>query len=466
MSAFPTQPKPFQRKGIDKLVKLKGRALLADDMGLGKTFQFIRYACENKLFPAIVICPSAVKFNWEIEVSLHSGERTEVLCGRKAQARGKFFKPPAFTVINYDILEGWFDYLNSLEAKLLGLDESHYLGNRASKRSKLVKQLAKGGLDKPKKPRTKRRKRIPHLIAMTGTPFENRPKELFTTVQMLWPKQFPSWLDFGETYCGPTKNIAGKREYNGATRLKKLRKKLKKCGMIRRRKIDVLDELPSKSRTIVPLEIQNKATYNRAEQSTTKWLKLRTQDKQKERMTQFTHLKKLAAELKQGPVQKWIQDFMTHTDEKLVVFGWHKKILKPLYEKWKPEAVLITGKVTGRKRQAAVNAFVNDPKKRLVIGNLAAAGTGINGFQKVCRTAVFIEYGWNPQKHLQAEDRLWRMGQDRGVQIYYLTAKDTVEHKVCQLIQRKNEWFNTAFDGDDVGKDFNLMDMLEKELTA
>ena len=98
------------------------------------------------------------------------------------------------------------------------------------------------------------------------------------------------------------------------------------------------------------------------------------------------------------------------------------------------------------------------------MGNLKAAGVGINGLQKVCDTAAFIEYGWNPASHAQAEDRLWRIGQTRGVRIYYLTAKDTIEHRICQLIQVKNGWFNEAFNSDVQTEELNLMDMLENEL--
>ena len=90
---------------MDLIDSFKGRSLLADDMGLGKTFQFIRYAYDRDLFPAIVLCPAAVKYNWEIEIRKHVGLSAQVLSGRKPPKKPKA-DPPPFTIINYDILDG------------------------------------------------------------------------------------------------------------------------------------------------------------------------------------------------------------------------------------------------------------------------------------------------------------------------------------------------------------------------
>ncbi len=461
---------PFQKEGLEKIKEFNGRALLADDMGLGKTFQFIRYTHRMNLFPAIVICPASVKFNWEIEILEHAGLRSEVLCGRKPHRRdGLQTKPPPFTIINYDILDAWLEYLVSLDAKIMGIDESQYLGNHKSKRTRMVLDLCKGGRTYTGAERRKlqkkppRRKSIPNVIAMSGTPFENRPIELFSTLRLVAPSLFPSRLTYGERYCGPTVEF-GKRQYKGASNLKELNGILLENCMIRRRKKDVLEQLPDKSRTVVPLEITGKREYQKAENRFKGWLKdVLPEQRKTARLKRFGDLKRLAAMGKQREVIKWIDQFLSMND-KLVVFGIHKKMLTPIYEKYEKEAVLITGKVTGRDRQNAITDFVQNPKRRLVVGNLKAAGVGINGLQKVCDTAAFIEYGWNPASHAQAEDRLWRIGQTRGVRIYYLTAKDTIEHRICQLIQVKNGWFNEAFNSDVQTEELNLMDMLENEL--
>jgi len=449
-----TKLKRYQRKGVYLIKKFGGRAILADEMGLGKSIQSLTFVERENLYPCIIVCPAALKWNWEREVAMHIGREVTILEGRKPPRR-KRIRHTSIIIVNYDIVGDWLPYLLSVNPESLIIDEAQYISNRKTKRAKAVKRLGA---------------KVEKIIALSGTPLTNRPREIYPIVNLLRPDLFPSFRPFANRYCGPKLTPWGWK-FDGATHLDELHEILKERLMIRRRKVDVLKDLPPKTRHIIPVDIEKRDEYKRAQSDYVSWLRdhlgeaVRDRVIQAQRVVRRMHLWRLVAEMKLPSVISWIDSFLANTErEKLVVFGIHYKILIPLYERYRKHgAVLINGKIRGKDRQQAIDLFQKDRGTRLLFGNYRAAGVGSN--YTSASTGISVELPWTPAEALQGEDRLARMGQKFPVDFYYLVAKGTVEEMHCDLLQRKQGIIvDRVLDGKKNLSDFSLFDELEKEL--
>lgn len=449
----------FQTKGVLKIEQFDGRALLADDMGLGKTIQAWAWAF-NFLPPnatIVIITPASLKLNWQREGMHHFNLRSEVLSGLVPHTsrllRGRKY------IINYDVLFGrkgqkltWMQVLSELKPDLVICDECHYIKSLNTKRTKAVKQICKDA---------------PHVIMISGTPLTNRPAELFPALNILHPAEFPSFSQYGWRYCSPKMTPWG-MNYSGASNLDELHERLSNLCMIRRRKKDVLKQLPDKTRSVIPIDLSaaDRKEYNKAEKEFISWLRNfnPTAAKKAERaeyLVKRGYLKRLAGSLKLNAVMEWIENFLTESDEKLIFFGIHKKFLQPIYQRFKEDAVLVNGSVNSSDRQKAFDAFTNQKKKRLFIGNIQAAGVGWNG--QVASNVAFGEMGWTPGEHTQAEDRAHRIGQTRGVMCHYLVSAGTIEESLCKIIQEKQQTLTSILDGNNE-VELDIMIKLNQEL--
>jgi SWI/SNF-related matrix-associated actin-dependent regulator 1 of chromatin subfamily A len=192
----------------------------------------------------------------------------------------------------------------------------------------------------------------------------NRPSELFTGFHIVRPDIFPSFNSFAWEFCKPRLMPWG-WDYSGASHTKKLHRLFKQYVGIRRTKAEVMPELPPKMRHIIPLDITNRDTYNKATKDFIRWLKTESPDKARkaqkaEKLTQLGYLRRLTAKGKLKAVINWIEQFTEQNpDEKLVVFGIHKKLmLKPLYRHFIDSAVLLDGDTPSKKRKRIVEPSV------------------------------------------------------------------------------------------------------------
>lgn len=442
----------YQKQGVRGIEGFGLRALLADEMGLGKTIQFLASFRRNhkSCTPTVVVCPASLKWNWAREAMMHIGCRAEVLEGRTPPPSSRLHPRHRLLVLNYEILPYWMDWLKDLDPQLVGIDECQYIKNREAQRTQAVKELCRG---------------IPHVVMMSGTPLTSRPAELWPALNILQPGVFDAFTTYAWDYCQPRMGRRG-WEYKGATNLDELHETLETTCMIRRRKVDVLDQLPEKTRVVIPFELPRKsyAEYTYAEMNFTRWL-AKTKGKARARraskaaqLTRLGYLKRLAAELKYKQTVEWIDTFFDESDGKLVVFGIHQRIIKPLVERYGKLAVFVDGSVTGRKRQVAVDKFQENANTRLFIGNLKAAGVGLN--LTAAHTVGFGELGWTPGEHTQGEDRIHRIGQRDAATCYYLVARGTIEEDLCRILQEKQAILEATLDGKGSGDDLDIFDQL------
>jgi len=458
---------PFQKAGVDFACN-KRRVLIADEMGLGKTVQaigFLQHEKENA-FPAIIICPSSLKYNWarEIKEWMSDDVGIYVINGMYKQQseltefqvrKGKY---PAI-IVNYEVLanrgkklKGWLNFFKRAKYRTVILDEVQYIKNRNAKSNATIKIA----------------KKAKNILALSGTPIENRPIEFFNCLHLLRPEIFWSYTKYGIRYC------AGRRVFNawdftGSSNLKELNDLIERNIMIRRLKKDVYDQLPDKIYSVIPLELDNRDKYDELEYLLDEWIaenmdilpdpdlitpeescQLRKVVKSAGGLIKLTKLRRVIAEGKIQPGIQWIKDFLNQSD-KLVVFMQHLETRRILYEEFRDIAVYIDGSVNARDRAIAVDRFQNDPNIRLFLGTMAAA----EGITLTAASSVaFLELVWNPMKLEQAEDRVHRIGQTASyVNVYYLIAYDTIEETMIKLLNKKKRNLSCILDGQQVNTD-------------
>ncbi len=427
----------FQAQGIKFIEQAGGRVLLGDDMGLGKTLQVLAYlAMHTECRPAIIACPSSAKYEWEGQIKEHTRNlKCQVLTGQKPS---KIFKD--ILIINYDIISYWEDVLLKIKPKALIMDECHYVKTQKIKRTKTCKKISRV---------------CSVVIPMSGTPIVNRPSEFFPVLNMLFPVLFPSFWKYAFRYCDPKRGFQGRGwNFDGATKTEELHKRVAPF-MIRRMKEEVLKELPLKRRIPIFVDLANKKEYIEARDDFLLWYKKeygKERSKKAESALGFVRLgqlRQLAAGGKVKSAIKWIDDYLETTGKKLVVFSYHKKIHNHLIAEY--SKIAAQGGKAGKMRRTEVQRFQNDKKCRLFLGTIGADKEAIT--LTAASAVLFIEMGWTPGEHDQAEDRINRIGQTaNSITAYYLLAKDSIDEYVWELIEKKRRIIAQILDGEEASE--------------
>jgi SWI/SNF-related matrix-associated actin-dependent regulator 1 of chromatin subfamily A len=435
----------FQKSGVEWLEWHHGTGLVADDMGLGKSCQSLSYlGLHPDCRPAIIVCPASVKLNWEREINLWLGPQSiHMVYGREANVLPK----ADFYIINYDILaksikekdskkkvlakSSWIFELLKMKPKALIGDEIQAIANQSATRTKAFTHLKKhaSGIQ---------------FIALSGTPIRNKPAEFFTVLNLLNPLKFPNRWKYLHRYCNSKYNGFG-WTFDGATNIEELHELVSPL-MIRRLKSEVLTELPPKRKILVPLALNetDMEEYVNASLEFQNWLQDHI-DKGLQAQTQIDRLKQLVYIAKRNSVVQWIRDYID-SGNKLVVYTYHKVALADLMKEFSTIAVKLDGESSAKEKQAAVDKFQTDSNCKLFIGQIIAAGIGIT--LTAASAVVFVEFGWSPADHEQAEDRIHRIGQTAdSVTAYYLVAPGTIEEDFMALIQTKYDRVKQIVDG-------------------
>jgi SWI/SNF-related matrix-associated actin-dependent regulator 1 of chromatin subfamily A len=439
---------PFQAEGVGFIEDRGGRVLIGDEMGLGKTVQALAWLQHkgNPALPAVVVCPASLKGNWKRECKEWTTLTPCVLSGRN------YSHTPLggwdVCIINYDILSNWKDWMDHVAIKTVILDECHFIKNMKAQRTKATKAFCKG-----KK----------HVIALSGTPIINRPVEFFNTLNILAPSQFNKYWDYAQRYCD-AKHTGYGWDLSGASNVEELHQRLDRNIMIRRLKADVLKDLPEKTRTTIPLELDSygQSTYNAALHEAFGVWDNEKPDPLKD-ITMIGQLRQATITAKMDLCCEWIDNFL-ETGRKLVVFDIHHKTTDKLAERYKGiQYVTLDGRTDPRLRIRAVEQFQNDSNVKLLIGNIQVAGIGHT--LTAAQDAVFLEFPWTPGELAQAEDRIHRIGQKGAANIYYLVAQGTLEEDIIELIEEKRKVVGEVLDGNAIiDESLNLQKELIKRL--
>lgn len=465
MPAISIVPYDYQRWAERKLHRFGLRALLALEQGLGKTPVTLFAALRRLDDPMIVVvCPSSARYTWEREALTNFGLRCHVHSGYTPPPDVKIARR-RLHVINYESLRGaraegkawvfpWQQYFHDLNPGLIVLDESQALCDENSLQTKAVRALCAG---------------VPHVLALSGTPLLNRPRDLFPTLNILRPDVFPAFFPYAQRYCAMHIDARGQWDTSGASNLDELHQLLLETCLVRIKKCDVLPGLAAKERLIIPLDLSDPAQYRKAATSFADWLAIHgisrlNRELRARKLAQLGELKHLSATLKLPALYAWLDAFLREGDEKMVIAGHHLDVIDALQDRYQECAVSVTGRVTGRARQAAFDRITGSRITRLLFGNLKAAGTAWSAAN--VPNVGFAELWWNSAVHEQFEDRAH--GINRGVdgqatKVYYFIGRDTVEYRLLEMAQRKRADADAVLDGGGTaggGGEYRVHDLL------
>ena len=429
---------PFQQRGVETaegLLDGRGGVLIADEMGLGKTIQAIALLERRSAYPALIVCPASLKINWQREFQRWASGRTVTIGeGRRPRSTRN---PADVTIINYEILNDWLPVLSAVNAVIL--DESHSIKNGSAIRTRAAIKLSDS-----LPPETLR-------ICLSGTPIVNNPTELIPQLRFLHRIE-----DFGGIH-------AFRQRYGTGERLTELNLRLRACCLIRRRKADVLQELPERTwiDVIVAGDARVMTEYRDAESDIINYLAdtdltAATVAGRAQQLVKLHHLRRLATEAKMPAVIDWIEAFPA-TERKLVIFAHHRHIVYAFAERFSGNCAIHGGQ-TGEERQANVDRFQNDPAQRVIVCSLRAAGVGLT--LTSASDVLFVEQGWTSAEMDQAIDRCHRIGQHDPVTAWNLLCADTVDERVNSLIRAKRDLVTATTDGYMTGRETVTADLL------
>ncbi len=442
LSGFKSDLRAYQEVGVRWLwfMYLHGlSSLLCDEMGLGKTHQAMGLiaAAKNKTDPAakiLVVCPTSVIYHWE-ELLKNFLPNIRVLIYYGISRKLESFQEKAdILVTSYGTLRSEKQALSDLEFEIAVFDELQIAKNPQSQTHKVLKKI-----------------KANMRIGLTGTPIENRLLELKALFDVIVPGYLPQEAYFKELFVNPI-------EKNQDAEKKSLLSKLIKPFILRRKKSEVLLELPEKIEEIAYCDLsdEQRELYRKTflMQKEPLMRDLENQGKP----VPFLHVFALLSALKQicdHPclITKQYSEFQKHksgkwdlfielleetrdSGQKLVVFSQYLDMLDMMEVYLKDHHIgyaSIRGSTRNRKEQ--LDNFRQDPKCEIFLASLQAVGVGVD----LVSASVVIHYDrwWNPARENQATDRVHRIGQNRGVQVFKLVTKGTIEEHIHRLIEKK-----------------------------
>jgi SWI/SNF-related matrix-associated actin-dependent regulator 1 of chromatin subfamily A len=421
-------PLDHQKEAIQKLVENK-KFILADDMGLGKTTSTIIAALESDSKKVLIICPATLKINWKREIENYSDKTIYI-------AESKNFSTEAdFVIINYDIIKNFHDTKKKNDSQVLAakfdlviIDEAHYIKNATAQRTKLINDIVKN---------TER------LWLLTGTPMTSRPIDYFNLLNIIDSPVAKNWMAYAIRYCsGYQFNVGGRKVWNvtGASNLEELRDRT--LGLtLRRLKENVLD-LPDKIITPVYLRLKSKS-YENVMGEYYDWYD-KNPDESKSLTVQFSKLTKIRQIIADEKIEQTIElaENIIEQDKKVIIFCNFTDSLNKITEHFGKAAVKLDGSMSKHERQNSVDQFQENPKVKLFVGNIKAAGVGIT--LTAAEAVIMNDLSFLPSDHAQAEDRAYRYGQKNNVLVYYPIFENTIEGIIYDILNNKKQVIATV----------------------
>ncbi len=440
--------RPYQLRGYSWLTFLKNwgiGACLADDMGLGKTIQTLAliqkiYNDKELYKPTLIICPTSVMNNWHKEAQRftpdlklmihHGGDRM------KGDQLAKKVKKSHIVISSYALLFRDEEHLKNIEWDGVILDEAQNIKNATTKQATVARALSAN-----------------YRIALTGTPVENNLRELWSLMHFLNPGLLGSMKSFDAKFYIPI------QKYNDTSARLKL-KQITKPFILRRMKTDktIIEDLPDKQESKVYCQLTEEqvslyeAVLEEFEERiadafgvSRAILIASTLTRLKQvcnHPAQFLHdnspiLERSGKMIRLGEI---VQKILSSRGKVLIFtqFTGMADLLKPYLESQFGFRVLyLHGGVPRNMRDKIIERFRNDASSPIFILSIKAGGTGLN--LTAANHVIHFDRWWNPAVENQATDRAFRIGQTKNVQVYKFVCVGTVEERIDEMIQKKQE---------------------------
>lgn len=455
---FHAELRPYQQEGYNWLAKLAEwgvGACLADDMGLGKTVQalaiILKRATEG---PALVIAPVSVCRNWEKEARKFTPTLNPIIFREEADRKVAIENAKAYDllIVTYGLMQQESELFTAKRFTTIVLDEAQAIKNFATKRSKAAMEL-QGDFK----------------ILTTGTPIENHLGELWNLFNFINPGLLGSLNSFNTNFALPIERDNQKD--------KKLSlKRLIKPFILRRKKDEVLDDLPEKTEIVLTVELSEdeKAFYEALRRNAIENIEKAdgaVEDIRFRILAEIMRLRRACCNprlvMKDSALEssklKLFESVVLELIEnghKSLVFSQfvdHLAILRTFLDDKKIPYQYLDGSTSERKRQEAVDAFQRGEGDVFLI-SLRAGGTGLN--LTAADYVIHMDPWWNPAVEDQASDRVHRIGQTRPVTVYRLVTEQTIEEKILQLHATKRDLADSLLEGTDASAKLSAQDLL------
>ncbi len=464
--------RPYQELGVHWLWFLYHHnlsGLLCDDMGLGKTHQSMALMAaimndfdkrgEKEKPKFLVVCPTSVLYHWQEKLeSFLPGVKVYTFYGTERNIK-EFRENYDILLTSYGIWRIQKDVLSQIFFELAVFDEVQIAKNHNSRIHHALASV-----------------KAQMRLGLTGTPVENYLRELKALFDLVLPSYMPNHTDYRRVFIRPI-------EREDDVEKKKLLRRFINPFVMRRKKADVLIDLPAKTEEIshCDLAMDQKLLYVDVIERSRKQLigDLENPNAPVPYIHIFavlTHLKQIcdhpAVYLKESENYQQYQSGkwdlfleLLHealdSHQKVVVYSQFLNMLDIIENHLHEQGIEFAAlRGATRKRGEEVRRFNQDPKCQVFVGSLNAAGLGID----LTAASVVIHYDrwWNAARENQATDRIHRIGQKRGVQVFKLVTKGTFEERIDAMIMRKGKLMEDVVGLDDhqLLKKFNRDEIL------
>lgn len=414
--------------------------ILADEMGLGKTIQSISVLSD---LPAdsksIIICPKTLLFNWAEEILKFNKSLSYILYEGNQKERKQILDNLNVNLLfaSYSIIQNDIEDLSEIEFDYIILDEAQHIKNPTALRTKAVKKL-----------------KAKYRCALSGTPIENNPIELWSIFDFLMPGYLPKSQNFINKY---KTNSALQKESNDKLKM------LVSPFILRRKKQDVLIELPDKQVQqvfckLTPVQekmylqiLENvKNRYLDTENIGRNYIHILAALTKLRQICNHPHLvdKDIKKDIEFSGKLELLREIIVDAVEggkKLLIFSQFVQMLKVLREMLKEENITheyMDGST--KNRQKVIDNFNNNNNIRTFLISLKTGGYGLN--LTSADTVIIVDPWWNPMGENQAIDRAHRIGQTKKVIVYKIITKGTIEEKILDLQRNKKRMFENIIE--------------------
>jgi hypothetical protein len=391
-----------QHAAIDYILPRRG-TLLGDDMRVGKTLSAIM-SHDPDTGPIHVVCPAMVRPVWISWLSrVFPGEPIGVLKGRKFNHKLLQHK---IVVGHYDILANW---QSNKPIGTLIFDEAHMLTKRGSQRAKAAVFLAS---------------RAVKVICATGTPIWNMPPDLWNILSMIAPGAFGGFHEFSRRYGNPLPTAYGMK-YTGVSNQEELYTRLSEV-MIRRRWVDVAEDLPPITRSVALVELtvpqRRKLDIMAAELMANKQATVGSLSAYRRQLSKI----KLATTVQMATA-------MLDRGEPVVIWTWHVELAVKIAEALASRAHLLTGAVPNDLRDRCIENWRTRSTAAALVCTMSVAQVGLDFSH--ARLGVFAEIDYTPAIVGQAEMRTY--DPTRGMDITFIIADHVVDQRIILALVKK-----------------------------
>ena len=461
--------RPYQQAGVRwlyLLTRLGLGACLADDMGLGKTIQVLSLLLVLKRENAgihqssLLVAPASLLANWAAEAERFAPGLRLLIAHPSAMPAADFKALDAARLAGVDLVITSYGsllrqpVLARHEWRLAVIDEAQAIKNPGAKQTRQVKKL-----------------QAQSRIALTGTPVENRLSDLWSIFDFTHPGLLGSDKVFGKF----TKRLA-KAEHFGPLRA------LVQPYILRRLKTDkrVISDLPDKTevKAWCHLSPVQAALYQRAVEELATALEDTEGIRRKGLVLSFLmRFKQICnhpsqwlgdGAWKAGDSGKFdrlreLVEVIAAKQEKVLVFTQFRETTEPLSaflgSIFGCEGLVLHGGTPVAKRRELVRRFQEDEQTPFFVLSLKAGGAGLN--LTAASHVIHFDRWWNPAVENQATDRAFRIGQQRNVLVHKFICRGTVEDRIDQLIESKQQLVQDVLEG---GAELLLTEMSDREL--